>query len=128
VRSYSIIAGLKVFLKNPIIGLGISKASTAMSQLFASQGLIYDQTSTTSAFLAMFGLLTAMLFTIPYFRLFKNSLGDKISYFSVILVLGGIFFSINNERFIYELTYYIFVVYGLVYVPEKLNQDEGEFI
>lgn len=81
-----------------------------MEEVFTANGLIYDQTSTPAAFFAMFGFFFAMLLTVFYMRSFALSI--KTKNLAIIVVILGILLSINNERLIFELTYYIFFVYG----------------
>lgn len=110
VRLTSIIAGVKVGLNHFLIGAGIDKGAIEMEEVFTANGLIYDQTSTPAAFFAMFGFFFAMLLTVLYMRSFALSI--KTKNLAIIVVILGILLSINNERLIFELTYYIFFVYG----------------
>lgn len=121
VRALSVFSGIAVSIQNPLFGLGFTKATDAMCQIFEQNGFIYDQTSTFSAFIAMFGIPIALLFTIPYLRCFIAPIRNKTPIIAKIMFIGGLFFSINNERFIFELTYYFFVLYGVSSGGDKYN-------
>ena len=110
IRLTSIIAGVKVGFNHFFVGAGIDKGAAEMEAIFKANGLVYDQTSTPAAFFAMFGFFFAMILTVFFIRSFALSIKTKkIAIFVVVL---GILLSISNERFIFELTYYIFFAYG----------------
>lgn len=113
IRLVGITVGLKYFIKSPILGNGCTNAIYLMSKDLSSQFGITDQTSTISGFLAMFGVFTAMLFILPYLSIFISKNSAKVSAISKVLIFAGIMMSLNNERLIWELTYYIFVIYGV---------------
>lgn len=112
VRLFSLLAGLKAGLRNPLLGVGITCATDVMANLFQKKGLVYNHTSTTMAFFAMFGFPFLLLVTIPYFKCFCVAIKRKASLGVCWIIIVAILISINNERFIYELTYYLFVIYG----------------
>ncbi len=111
IRISGIMAGIKCFLNSPIWGNGFTKGTEIMRQIMFADGFEYHQTSTTTGFLAFFGLPLALLFTIPYVRAFIPS--KKISRLAVLILIFGILFTINNERYVWDLPYYIFVMYGI---------------
>ena len=112
VRTIGIFSGFDAFLQNPLFGCGFTKATELMTISFKNSGLLYNQTSTVSAFLAFFGLPAALWFLLPYMYFFYSEI--RMSFIAKFFVLSGLFFSINNERLVWDLSYYLFVVYGFV--------------
>lgn len=113
-------AGLEVFKHNPLFGTGFKKASSIMVDIMTSEADTASQTSTITAFLAFFGLPFTMLVTIPYF---KALIPKRLNLFSKMFLFIGIMLSINNERYVWELTYYIFVLYGVALYSRKNCSD-----
>lgn len=113
VRVQSIFAGFKCFLDNPLFGSGYTKATNNMVSILTEYG--YHPTSTVSSLLAMFGLPFTLLFVIPFIGcFFMNNIKNKLNPISSAFIVLGLLMSINNERYMWELTYNIFVVYYVI--------------
>lgn len=119
IRLDGILVGLKYFAEKPFFGYGCTKAITYMSNDLMLKYGGSDQTSTITGYLAMFGLFTTFLLVWSFFDCLVNCCGKKISFLSKFFIFAGLMMTLNNERFIWELTYYIFVIYGLTMVGKK---------
>ncbi len=120
IRLYSIVSGIIVFFENPLLGKGFKYATEKMETLYLMNGYKYNQTSTISSMLAMFGLPFTLIMTIPFLRFFTFVKRNTIT-LGFFCILCGIILSINNERFIFNYTYYLFVVYGLTKNKHNCN-------
>lgn len=113
IRLDGILVGLKYFMDNPFFGNGCTNAIASMSSDMISKYGGADQTSTISGFLAMFGIFATIPLVYYFFKCLMTKYYIKPSTISLVFIFAGLMMTVNNERFIWELTYYIFVVYGV---------------
>ena len=114
IRLDGMLVGWKYFLEKPFFGLGCTDAISKMSgDLFLKYGG-GDQTSTVFGYLAMFGIFTTILLVGYFLKCLLGKHSSKPSLLSCLFIFAGLMMTINNERFIWELTYYIFVIYGVM--------------
>ena len=112
VRTFGFTSGFIVFVQNPIFGAGYSGATSAMNDLYNLNGLTYNQTSTTFSSLAMFGFGFTLVITFGFLKFFYV-VNVNLKKIVLFIILIAMFISMNNERFIFNFTFYTFCLYGL---------------
>lgn len=123
IRLDGILVGLKYFMDKPLFGNGCTNAIANMSRDLTTKYGGADQTSTITGFLAMFGIFTTIPLVYYFFKCLMMKYAIKPSIVSMLFIFAGLMMTVNNERFIWEHPYYIFVVYG-VSASRKKNNDK----
>lgn len=104
-RLSAIIANILAWLNSPIIGNGIQKGLMLAEEFYIDQVTMHN-TSTTTSFMAMYGIVFTIMMSFPLIMIISKLQVRRIS---KILLITGLFLSINSQRFIYDQMYYIFV-------------------
>jgi hypothetical protein len=93
------------WLQSPILGNGIEKGLLFSEELYLGQ-LTEHNTSTTTSFMAIYGLLYAIILSMPLILIIYSL---KIKRLSKSLIIIALFMSLNTQRYIYDQFYYILV-------------------
>lgn len=113
-----IFTNIKVWIENPIFGASYTesiKRAEYLSEAFES----FHNTSTTTSFLAMYGLLFTIALSLPML-LFILAL--RIKNISKALIIIGLFLIINSQRlFLDSLFYFLTFCFLLILLERKRN-------
>ncbi|WP_394138422.1 O-antigen ligase family protein [Cytobacillus oceanisediminis] len=118
-RLGSIIGNILAWVHNPLIGNGINNGIKLAEEMYLGQFTTHN-TSTTTSFMAMFGIFFSILMSLPIILLLNKL---KIKTISKLVLVFGLFLSINSERLIYDQFYYIFVFcyFMKISIIDKVN-------
>jgi len=123
-RVGSIFANIEAWKVSPIIGLGYTK-SIEISEGFYSYSEVLHNTSTTTTFLSMYGIIFTVLISAPIiFYVYSLNLNT----FSKILIILGLFLSLNSQRlFLDSLMYFLTYSFILLTIKHQKRLGDVEF-
>lgn len=120
VRTAAIIGNTMAWSENPILGNGIDKGIERAYLLYLSKFSIHN-TSTTTAFLAIYGIVFTLIMTMPILMFFLKKI--KTNYIIKTFIIAGFFISINSQRLIYDQ--FMYVLYFSYFMrTKKLSYQE----
>jgi hypothetical protein len=115
-RTDSIVSNLKVWSEYPLFGAGYTESIRRAEALSNIDGILHN-TSTTTSFLAMYGLFFTIILSAPmFFFVFVLN----IRWISKILLFLSLFLLINSQRlFLDSLFYFISYIFLVILLNRK---------
>ncbi len=115
-RTDSIISNLKVWSEHPFLGASYTESINRAEALSVVNGVLHN-TSTTTSFLAMYGLFFTIILSAPMF-FFISAL--NLSRISKILLIISLFLLINSQRlFLDSLFYFISYIFLVILLDRR---------
>lgn len=121
-RQYIWVSGLKVFVSNPIFGIGIiAPMGWNVSVTFPAYQYCHNTFVESLAISGVFGLICLMYHLVEkYSRVFYKMDFKKFMFFAFML-FPGLYGLIDNSYL--EITYMLFFIYGLIVFENEIIDD-----